>query len=754
MRIYHSRYDAYGATKKRVFVLLTSFIILMGFLATRILVMQVFSYEKYQQKVLDQITTSSHLRARRGTIYDASGNVLSETKTEWRIFLSPVDIRDCSKKSGRDFASEIATDLASILNIPYDTIYKKASNSRVLDETVLKNANEDTYKKVISLIKEKEYGDMVHTEAYYSRSYPQGELFCHVLGFTGSDSQGLFGLEYQYDEVLSGEDGHYLYAKAANGNELPNQYISYVPAIDGCSIVTTLDSYLQEQLLYQINETKSTYDARNRVTGVVMNVNTGAILAMATTDGFDCNSPYELSDLYLEKLNASGLSPESEEYKKLKTEYLYTMWSNKPVSELYEPGSTFKIITACAGIETGATTMEDRYSCSGSLAIGGYNISCHKRGGHGSGFTFSYGLQNSCNPTMMKVAERIGAEQFYEYVERFGYLEKTGIDLPSEAKSIFHDKDALGVTELATASFGQRFKISIIQQITAVACAANGGKLVTPYLVEKILDPNGNVISQHETSVKRHVISEETSRLVAECLEGGVSGDGGAKNAYVAGYKVAAKTGTSQKFDILDENGNSYLRVGSCVAFAPSDSPEIAVIIVVDEPQNGKYGSMVAAPYISGFLSKALPYLEHEAKYAEEDRTALVGSYSGMSVSDARKAITADGLSVRVFGDGDTVLSQSPSPDTTLLCSIGSVILYTTDGTEDAFVAVPQLIGLTAESANKALLDAGLNVAYDGIKNYYIGKESVVTEQSAESGLKVRKGTVIHLRFLYTDDQD
>ena len=262
-----------------MFILIASFFLLMGFLAARILVMQVFSYDKYQQKVLNQVTTTSHLRARRGTIYDGSGNVLAESKTEWRVFLSPVDIRDCSKKSGRDYAAEISRDLSELLELPYDKIYSKASNSRVLDETILKRADEETYQKVISLIKEKEYGDMVHTETYYSRSYPSGDLFCHVLGFTGSDSQGLFGLEYQYDDVLAGTDGHYLYAKAANGNELPNQYIGYVPSVDGSSIVTTLDSYLQEQLLYQLNETKATYDAQNRVTGVVMNVQTGTATA-------------------------------------------------------------------------------------------------------------------------------------------------------------------------------------------------------------------------------------------------------------------------------------------------------------------------------------------------------------------------------------------------------------------------------------------------------------------------------------------
>lgn len=747
------RQDTVGVTGKRVRILSCAFFLILAYLAWAILDMQVFSYEKYQEKVLNQVTTTSSLRAERGKIYDSRGNLLATSKTEWRIFLSPVDIRDCSKKENRNYAEEIAKDLSELLSLSYDDLYRKAANSKVLDETVLRRADEETYRKVLKLIEEKGYSDMVHTETYFTRSYPENSLFCHVLGFTGSDSQGLFGLEYQYDDILSGTDGYYLYAKAANGNELPNQYISYVPPTDGYSIETTLDSYLQQQLEYQLNETKATYDAQNRVCGIVMNVNTGAILAMATTDGFDCNSPYTLSELYLEKLRASGLTEGSPEYKKLKTELLYTMWSNKAVTELYEPGSTFKIFTACVGIETGATTMQDKYSCSGAVAIGGYRISCHKRGGHGSGFTFAYGLQNSCNPTMMAVAAKIGAERFYEYVGKFGYLEKTGIDLPSEAKSIFHTLAGLGTTELATASFGQRFKISIIQQITAVACAANGGKLVTPYLVERVVDAAGNTVSEHEVSIRRQVISEDTSRQVAACLEAGVSGDGGAKNAYVAGYQVAAKTGTSQKFDILDENGNSYLRVGSCVAFAPADAPEIAVIIVVDEPQNGKYGSMVAAPYISGFLTQALPYLEHEAHYRDEDKTVAVGNYVAGSVSDAKSALKELGLSVRVIGDGDTVLAQSPVHGSVLNCALGSVILYTADSGEE-YVSVPNVKNMDAQSANAALIAAGLNVAYDGIKGYYIGAESVVTGQSAEPGIKVKKGTVIHIKFLYTDDED
>ncbi len=753
MRHTKIRPNIYGTTRKRTYIILTAMCLALVFLLGSILTTQLFSYHHYQSKVLDQVTTTSSLRAMRGQIYDKNGAVLAENKTEWRIFLSPVDIYEATKESGKDQAARVASLLEPVLSMDYDTIYKRANNRRVIDETLVKRADETLYRKVLAVIEEHGLGDMVHTEAFYTRYYPQNALLCQVLGFTGSDSQGLFGLEYQYNDTLTGKDGYYLYAKDANGNEMPNQYVSYVPATNGNSIVTTIDTYIQEQLEYQINEAMKTHDAQNRVSGIVMNVNTGAILAMATTNGFDCNNPYELDALYKKKLSESGYSEGSDEYKKLKSELLYTMWSNKAVGELYEPGSTFKIFTASVGLETGATTMEDCYSCSGAVQIGGYHIRCHKKGGHGSGFTFSYGLQNSCNPTMMAVASEIGAERFYEYFEKFGYLEKTGIDLPSEAKTIFHTLEGLGTTELATASFGQRFKVSMIQQLTMVACAANGGKLVTPYLVDKVIAPDGTVLSVHETEVKRQVISEETSRLIAACLEGGVSGDGGAKNAYVPGYQVAAKTGTSQKFDILDANGNSYLRVGSCVAFAPADNPEIAVIIVVDEPQNGKYGSMVAAPYISALASNVLPYLEHEAKYRDEDITVSVGDYIGMTTGNAKDNVTKSGLSCRVIGNGTQVVKQIPESGTLLLGSLGSVILIT-DGAESELVTIPNVVGMSAEEANACLINAGLNICISGAKNYYIGTDAVATAQSASPGLKVPRGTVIDVTFLHTDDED
>ena len=753
MRKGRKRINVVAVTKKRAVIVLAVFAVLSAYLLGVILRMQLFSYEDYQNRVLEQITTTSSLRARRGTIYASDGSVLATSKTVWRIFLSPIDIKEASDEEGVDYARRISEALSSLLSLDFDSVYQKATRTSRLDETILRGADENTCRAVHTLATQNGWNDMIHTESYYVRQYPDGTLFPHVLGFTGSDSQGLYGLEYSYDAVLKGIDGSYLYAKDANGHEMPNQYVGYTLPTDGSSLKTTLDPYIQEQLMYQLASTAQTYDAQNRVTGVVMDTKTGAILAMGTYPSFDANQPYVLDQDSQEILNESGLSPDSAEYRAKKVDLLYRMWANKAVSETYEPGSTFKVITAAVAVETGATTESDRYSCTGSLTVGGYHISCHKKTGHGTGFTFAYGLQQSCNPTMMTVAAKIGASRFYEYVKAFGYLEKTGIDLPSEANSIFHKPENIGTTELATMSFGQRFKVSIIQQLTAVACVANDGYLVQPYLVEQVIAPDGTVTYQHEPVVKRQVISAKTAREISSILEEGVSGDGGAKNAYVPGYTVAAKTGTSEKFDILDENGNSYLRIGSCVGYAPAEDPRIAVIIVVDEPQNGKYGSMVAAPYLSGVLANVLPYLGIEPTFNESDLSAEVPSLVGLSLTEAEETLKGVGLSCQVIGDGQTITSQMPSAGVRLSCALGKVILYT-DGAEEEFVRVPSVVGMTAEEANRTLLSLGLNIGISGAANYYIGQNAYVESQSCEANFSVKRGTVITLRFIHTDGTD
>jgi len=508
-------------------------------------------------------------------------------------------------------------------------------------------------------------------------------------------------------------------------------------------LVTTLDSYLQSELERQLETIVKNHDVQNRVTGVVMNTETGAILAMATSSPFNPNSPYELDSLSMQKLLASGYAKDSEEYKKYKKELLEVMWSNKAVSETYEPGSTFKIVTVASALDLNVADMNDRFSCNGYHEVGGWHIKCHKTTGHGQGFTLAYGLQMSCNPTMMKLAEKIGAESFYDYVERFGYFEKTGIDLPSEAGTIFHKEENIGATELATASFGQRFKVSIINHLRAISAVANGGKLVTPYLVEKVIDSNGNVISQHETEVKRQVVSEAVAKTVAEVLEEGVSGEGGAKNARVLGYKVAAKTGTSQKFDVLDENGNSYLRIGSTVAFAPSDESGIAVIIVVDEPNSQvKYGSFVAAPYVSAFLEKALPYLNYESSEASEE--IPVESYVGLSKESAKEKLDALGLQYEIVGEGDVVIAQTPGAGDSISSSLSKIILYTER--LDEFVSVPSFVGLSASDAVTLAINSGLNIRLSGN-----GGSGQVVSQSIPYLANVKRGSVIELEILICD---
>ena len=735
-----------SVTRKRIIIVSISFLLFASFLIINLFKLQILSYDYYKNKVYDQITTTSALRANRGNIYDSNMNLLATTNTSWRIFISTRDIKKAEKESKIKYSRIISKGLCSILGISESELSDKIEKTNVLDVTIKKSATENEYLEVLDFIKKNNLERLVFTEAQSARYYPENTLAAHVLGFTGSDNQGLYGLEYYYNSTLKGTDGYYLYAKDANGNSLDTEYSAYIPAIDGYSLVTTIDSYIQTELESQLEAILINHNVKNRATGVVMDTATGAILAMATSSPFNPNSPYVLDEISQEKLDLSGFSEGSDEYNNYKRELMNIMWSNKAVSETYEPGSTFKIITVSTALETGVANLSDRFSCVGFYEVGGWHIKCHKITGHGSGFTLAYGLQMSCNPTMMQIAERIGAQNFYSYVENFGYFEKSGIDLPSEASTIFHKLENIGSTELATISFGQRFKVSIINHLTAIAAVANGGNLVTPYVVDKVIDSEGNIISEHKTEIKRRVISEEVASSVASVLEEGVSGDGGAKNARVEGYKVAAKTGTSQKFDILDENGNSYLRIGSTVAFAPSDTSGIAVIIVVDEPTTAvKYGSVVAAPYVSNLLTKVLPYLEYES--TEEKLNRKVDNYIGLDIEEAKKRLKSTEFEFEIIGTGSTVISQTPGSDDVITSAHSKILIYTSP-VED-FVNVPSLVGMSLENAVKCAIDSGLNVSISGS-----GNGGTVISQSLPLGAIVKRGEVIDLKTLITDYED
>ena len=733
-------------TGKRVLYVSVGLLLFAALLVGNLIKLEAFESKKYQSKVYDQITTTSKLRARRGNIYDSEMNLLATDQTCYRVFVSTKDIRLKERERGIIYSRLIATGLSSILDLSYAPLLEKLCNTHQLDVTVKNSINEDEYERVMNFITKHSLEDMVFTEAQSSRYYPESTLAAHVLGFTGSDNQGLYGLEYYYEKELAGTDGYYLYAKDANGNALDTEYSAYTEAKDGYSLVTTIDSYVQRALEAQLEAIVLKHSVENRATGIVMDVNSGAILAMATTSPFDPNDPYTLDALSQAKLQSSPYESGTDEYNAYKRELLEIMWSNKAISEAYEPGSTFKLATVCAALDSGAVTMNDRFSCIGYHKVGGWRIKCHKVTGHGSGFSLAYGLQMSCNPSMMQIAEKMGRDTFYDYIKNFGYFEKSGIDLPSEGVTVFHEKESIGPTELATISFGQRFKVTVINHLRAICAVANGGRVITPYVVDKIIDSSGNVISQHEATTERRVISEEVSSLVSSILEEGVSGNGGARNAYVEGYKVAAKTGTSQKFDVLDANGNSYLRISSTVAYAPSDEGGIAVIIVADEPTSAvKYGSVVAAPYVSLLLEDILPYLEYESDLPKTKTD--VPSITGKTVGDAKSILAESGLEFTVIGNGETVIAQFPSPEDTVTSPKTRVFIYTEPVEE--YVTVPSLVGMNIDEATELLLESGLNLSIRGTNG-----SGQVTAQSLPLGAKVKRGEVIILTILAKDFED
>ena len=753
-----------------------------GVLLLRILILQTCSFEKYQNKVINQMTTESAVPANRGKIFDRNGNVLATNVTTYRLFISPSSISSAEEDSEQNYSDIIAKGLSTLVEgVEYDNVYKQATEyTKYLDRTIARKVSEAKADEIREFIAEYSLEQMVFLEAQSTRYYPGGDMAAHVLGFTSSDGDGLYGLELQYNKYLSGVDGYYIKARDSYGNVMPFEYASYIDAIDGYNLTTTIDSTVQSFLEEELAATVEKHNVTNRACGIVMDVNTGAILAMATSSPFDLNDPWQLDEnsaTRLENLKNEGYDEKSDEYNDLSRELLTTMWSNKAVTESYIPGSTFKIITSSMALEEKVVSMTESVNCPGHKTLFGHTIHCHETKGHGS-LSFAQGLQQSCNVWFMTLGERIGVERYQDYVEIFGYKEKTGIDLPGEGNSIF----AADMTELDLAiyAFGQNFTVTPMQQICAVASVANGGELLTPYLVEKISDNAGNVIYAHETAQKRETISKATCETISKILEEGVSGDGGAKTAYVAGYRVAAKTGTSEKKErecpkcgstgMPQTIGDSVMYVCnickytaeaedfpvsekyicSTVAYAPADDPEIAVLIMVDEPTRGSlYGSTVAAPYVRNVLKNAMPYLGVEARYTPEELENMrirVASYKNRSIEGAIESITEAGLRYKVIGDGEYVTSQLPAAGEYVEEISGTIVLYAGAKIEDN-VTVPDLNGMVAATANQALINLNLNVRIEGADSYLSGTGYKVVAQSVAPGEKVAAGTVITLTF-------
>ena len=746
-------------TLKRAAVLGGMVSLAFVFLLLRILILQTVEYEKYQAKVISQITTQTTIEADRGAIYDANGILIAGNMTTYRVFISPRTIKEQSKETGVDYADMVSRGLSNLLEgVSYEDVQYQTTKTQYLDRTIARKVTSDVAKQIRTLIAENGLEDMIYLEATATRYYPYGSLAAHTIGFTNSDGTGIYGLEYAYEQYLKGTDGKYVTARDADGNEMPYDYESMVPAVPGYSLNTTIDVFVQNALDEQVKQAYIESGGENRACGVVMDVNTGDVLAISVYPTFDLNSPWDLNEQSQQLLADSGFATDSEEYTALKQELLLTTWNNKAVTEVYMPGSTFKIITAAMAVEENLSIINTSQFCPGYHIVNGHRIKCHKVQGHGS-LTFAEGIQQACNPWLMRIGEQIGAPTFYNYFKAFGYFEKTGIDLPGEGSTVegvtFWNKGLFESADiyLATASFGQNFKISVLGHVTAIAAVANGGDLVTPRLVKSISDSNGNVIKSFEPEIKRQVVSAQTCATISKILEEGVSGNGGAKNAYVAGYRVAAKTGTSEKKDLKDENGNLIdgKYICSTVAYAPADDPQYIVMIMVDQPTQGTlYGSVVAAPYVGNVLETILPYLGVEAVYTEEELEKQAVKAPGVewwTVEAARNYAESVGFTLEVIGDGDLIYAQSPAAGTLVEKQGAKLIVYTDRKPEKQMVKVPDLSGKTAVAASQLLANADLNIKITGTYTYMSGTAATAYAQSIEPGTMVEIGTTITVYF-------
>lgn len=730
-------------------------------LLLRVLWIQTVKYDTYQAKVIEQMTTESTVRADRGSIYDTNGILIATNITTYRIFIAPRTIAEQQEEAlekGKtvDYSALIAQGLSSLLGETYgvseEFVQKQLTYTYYLDRTVARQVDEETADAVLAFIDENDLERMVYLEATGTRYYPYESLAAHLLGFTGSDGTGLYGLEYSYDTLLSGTSGKYIVARDAQGNEMPYEYEEYIEAVDGYNLTTTIDVFIQAALEEQLQAAYEESGGQNRACGIVMDPNTGAILAMATYPTFDLNDPWELNDYDASTLQNSGLQAGTEEYSALKSSLLLSGWSNKALTEAYIPGSTFKIITAAMALEQGVVKTTDTFQCSGVYTVNGIKIHCHKRIGHGT-LSFAGGIQQSCNPVLMTVGLRVGTSTFYDYFEAFGYLSKTGIDLTGEGNSVFHQPEKFTTLDLATASFGQNFKITPIQHIRAICAVANGGYLVTPYVVQTVTDNSGNVIESTQSTQVRQVVSTEVCNTISAILEEGVANGGGAGNAYVAGYRVAAKTGTSEK---IGDNDDAY--ICSCVAYAPAESPAVCALIMVDEPTKGSlYGSTVAAPYVANLMKTILPYLGVEAEYSEEELEKMAVSVPNVrnySVNQATKSVERVGLTIKVVGNGAYVTSQSPAGGDKIEKENGVVIVYTGDAVAENTISVPNVVGMSALSANRQLVNAGLNIRIEGAPNYTTGSSALAVSQVPAAGESVAPGSVVTVTFRYTGADD
>ena len=723
---------------KRILIMAVVIIFLMTTTVARVFYLTIVRGEELSEKAETQQLKDTEIMAMRGTIYDSNGNVLAQSASVWNVFIDPLNIKD----KQRDL---IVDEFANLFG--YDADEKK----EFYDRTTHQNHYELVEKKVENNIKEKlskfvsknELGGCIGTEQTTKRYYPYGTLASSVIGFTGADDQGLSGIEAYYDEQLTGTNGRIITAKDAKSNNIANDYETSIAATDGDSIVLTINQTIQYYLEKGLRETMNEYQAKGAY-GVVMNCNTGAVLAMSSLPDYDCNEPYKLTyskdKKAIKKLSDKTAKQEAE------SAAVQNQWRNFTVSDTYVPGSVFKTFVASAALEENVVNLNTTYNCTGSIQVDKYKMKCHYHPGHGTQ-TLTQGLENSCNPFFITIGQKLGVHNYFKYFDAFGFTQKTNIDLPGEASPQYYKEDQYGIVELSSASFGQTNSLTPIQVCTGLCAIANGGKLLQPYLVSSVVDANGKTVKKTQTKEIRQVISADTSEKVRKMMKSVVD-NGTGKNGYVAGYSVGGKTGTSTKLG-ESKNGEGDKYIVSFGAIAPSDDPEIAMLIIVDEPNQDLGGGALCAPIAAQVTQEAMNVLGIEPKYNDsemKDLSKQTPNVVGKSLDEAKKTLEENNLNFVVVGDDSTVTRQCPSGADTIPNG-GTVYLYT-DDSEKQTVNVPNFSGLTVNEAKDLASSSNLNIQIAG--NSMSSGTVVAYRQSEETQAKVEKGTVVTVTFKNT----
>lgn len=729
---------------------LLAIIIILGFGAT-IFGMgysQLYKGDFFKTKAETQQLSDTAITAQRGIIYDANMSVLAQSASAWKISLNATAFAEIPAKA----QEQVYSVLINTLGVTREYLENKASYKQYNSVSIKTKVEKEAKDKLEAFVKgtfidknnnEQSFGSVVMIGEDVKRYYPYSTLASQILGFTGTDNNGLSGLESYYNSTLTGVDGRVISARSNSSVAQDIEYKSVYEAKQGTSLVLTVDETIQRYLENALSSCYETSKA-NSCTGIVMDVKTGAILAMSTKGDFDPNDPYTINDKRtIESINKITDTKEKE---KAEEEAMYSQWRNRAISDTYEPGSVFKLITMAAGLEENVVKYDEKFTCTGSVNVADRIYSCHNTAGHGTQ-TLTEGLMNSCNPYFITIGQRLGVDTFYKYFEAFGFTEETGIDLPGEASPkagvTYFKKDTMTKVNLASSSFGQSFQITPIQMITAVNAIANDGKLMQPYIVSKTLDSDGNVILQNQPIEKRQVVSESTSEKIMASMEQ-VALNGTARNAYVAGYRVGGKTGTSDKLNNVGQV------VASFVGVAPTNDPRITVLIVVDEPEGATGGGAVAAPVAGEVIENTLTYLNVERQYNDSEKALLdvqVPSVTGDSVSEAKSSLEEDKFSVQIVGEGDKVLSQMPASGQ-YIPQGGVIVLYTEKQKKKLKTVVPDFTGMTITEANYAAVNAGINIKVSGNS---LSEESMTAyRQSSLKGSEVESGSTVTVYFRTT----